>query len=486
MKKSFTILCLLLSTSFFIFGQSKPKTEPFIIQGQILESPEMNLVIQYNNLNADGLCDTLKLDESGKFYLKTLKVNTPQIVKLVGIKNQIRGIYIAPGYNLTFTANWKDYSSLDKTKKITGIGAESNRYRIVVDSISNAKSDTTIEVHLNENDFLKRTKKSQIFSDSLNHAIFDRKPIQDKYLQYMGSLTRLNRKFSKLDQIIQFTEYHKYNHKKSIDFVRNNFDNDILNNIYRDDYLKSDNYKYFMSTTYPFYLLRLDQKTDSTIQYDLGKQLEKINKVFTGKIKDYALNFLMSEEIPYCSSLEKLNGLKEQFKPYISNLKTQQYKKDLNANFSERTEEFMRMQVGNPVPKFVLESNLGKTINIEDFKGKVVYLDLWVSWCVPCRKQTPFFKILYDKFRTNNQVAFISIAVLDVFKNWKKALEVDKPDWLQLIDKDEFVSKSYGADHIPKFILIDKKGNIVNSNAPWPSSGVEIEELINQEIAKYK
>jgi thiol-disulfide isomerase/thioredoxin len=484
MKKLHTVLFILLSTTISLFGQTKPKTEPFIIQGQILESPENYLVIQYNNLNADGLCDTLKLDESGKFYLKTLKVKTPQIVKLVGIKNQIRGIYIAPGYNLTLTANWKDYSTLCKTEKITGIGAESNRYRIVVDSIWVAKPDTTIEVYINENDFLKRTQKSQKFSDSLNHAIFDRKPIQDKYLQYMGSLTRLNRKFSKLDQIIQFTEYHKYNHKKSIDFVRNNFENDILNNIYRDEYLKSDNYKYFMSTTYPFYLVRLDLKTDSTIQYDLGKQLEKINKVYTGKIKDYALNFLMGDEIPYCRSLENLNGLKVQFKPYISNLTNLQYKRELNAKFSERSEEFVRMQVGNPAPKFVLESNLGKTFSIEDFKGKVVYLDLWASWCVPCRKQTPFFKILYDKFRTNNQVAFISIAVLDVFKNWKKALETDKPDWIQLIDKDEIVSKSYGADHIPKFILIDKKGNIVNFNAPWPSSGVEIEELINNEIAK--
>jgi len=484
MKKLFTVLCLLLSTTLFLFGQPMPKTEPLIIKGQILESPEMNLVIQYNNLNIDGLSDTLRLDQSGNFYLKTFKVKTPQIIKLVGIKNQISGIYIAPGYNLTLTANWKDYSSLDKTKKITGIGAESNRYRFVLDSIWAAKPDTTITSHLNEDDFLKRIKKSQNFSDSLTHAIFDRKPIQDKYLKYMGSLTRLNRKFSLLDLIIQFTEYHKYNHEKSVDFVRNNFDNDILNNIYREDYFKSDDYKYFMSTAYPFYLVRLDLKTDSTIQYDLGKQLEKINKVYAGKIKDYALNFLMGEEIPYCSSLEKLNGLKEQFKPYISDITNQQYKRDLNTKFSERFEEFVRMQVGNPAPKFVLESNIGKTFSIEDFKGKVVYLDLWASWCVPCRKQTPFFKILYDKFKTNNQGAFISIAVLDVLKNWKKALEVDKPDWIQLIDKDEIVSNSYGADHIPKFILIDKKGNIVNSNAPWPSSGREIEELINQEIAK--
>jgi len=484
MKKTIPILCLLLSTTIFIFGQAKPQTEPFIIRGQILNSPEKNLVIQYNNLNVDGLSDTLRLDQSGNFYLKTFKVKMPQIINLDGNKNRIRGIYIAPGYNLTFTANWKDNYSLSKTEKITGIGAENNRYRLVLDSINNARTDTTNEFHLSEKDYLIRIKKGRKFIDSLTHAIFDPKPIQDKNLKFMGSLTRLNYKFNTLSWIINYMSVNHYNYTKSIKFLKNNFDNDILNNIYRDDYLKSYDYKYFMSTSYPYYLIGHDLKEDSTIQNDLGHRLEKINKVFTGKIKDYALNFLMNEEIQYARSIESLNGLKEQFKPYISNLKNLQYKKDLNVKFSERIEEFVRMQVGKPAPKFVLESNLGKTYSLEDFKGKVVYLDLWASWCVPCRKETPGFKVLFDKYRNNNHVAFISIAVLDVFNNWKKALEEDKPDWIQLIDKDNIVSNSYVADYIPKFILIDKKGNIVNFNAPRPGSGVEIEKLLNQEIAK--
>ncbi len=484
MKKIFAIFCLILSTTFSLFGQTRPKAEPFIIKGQITNCPENNLLMHYDDLYGDGATDTLKLDQFGNFYLKTYNVKLPQIINLHGNKFQIRDICIAPGYNLTITANWKDDSSLHKTIKITGIGAESNKYELILDSIMTSNRDTINDFLLSEKDFLKRFNNRQKLKDSVAHAIFDMKPIHDKYLKYMGELTHLDRKFITLSWLIDYSSYNHYNYKKTVDFLRNNFDNDILNNIFRDDYFKSKECKRFISIYYPYYLVGLDQKKDSTIHPDLEHRLEKINKIYTGKAKEYALNMLMTEEIESIRSLEEINGLKEQFKPYISNLKDLHYKRYLNAKFAERVAELMRTQVGKPAPKFVLESNLGKTYRLEDFKGKVVYLDLWASWCSPCRAETPGFKILYNKFKNNNQIAFISIAVSDGYNAWKKALEEDKPDWIQLIDKNNIVANSYVLDNIPKFILIDKKGNIVNFNAPRPSSGMEIETLLNQEIAK--
>ena len=73
--------------------------------------------------------------------------------------------------------------------------------------------------------------------------------------------------------------------------------------------------------------------------------------------------------------------------------------------------------------------------------------------------------------------------LLDSIQFTKKALEEDKPSWIQLIDKEGIVSKSYVANMIPKFILIDKQGNIVSFDAPGPGS-VEIEKLLNEEIIK--
>jgi thiol-disulfide isomerase/thioredoxin len=114
----------------------------------------------------------------------------------------------------------------------------------------------------------------------------------------------------------------------------------------------------------------------------------------------------------------------------------------------------------------------------------VVYLDLWASWCGPCRQETPKLKALYEKYKNDDRIAFLSIAVADHPDKWKKAVEDDKPTWTQLIDKENIVLDAYIATLIPKFILIDKQGNIVNADAPRPGSGKEIEKLIQAEIAK--
>ena len=483
MKKTFTVLCILLSTTFTLFGQTKPKIEPFIIQGQISNCNENNLVMHYDDY-ADGATDTLKLDPLGNFYLKSFKVKKPQIIKIRRNRFIYSGLYIAPGYNLTFTANGKDNATLYNTKKITGIGSESNKYRIVMDSIIESRWSKTNVNQTTNTDFLKSINKDQKLKDSLSHAIFDKKPIQDKYLQYMGKLTRLDEKFTRFSWIITQASSKKYNYQQSIDFVRANFDNDILDHLFRDEYLTSSEYKRYFCYQYPNYLISLDQKRDSTIKQDLRTRLRKINKVYTGKVKDYVLNYLMSEEIDGAGKFEQLNNLKALLTPYISNLKDLHYKKSLTTLFFTKTANITLTQVGKPAPAFELESNLGKTYRLDDFKGKIVYLDLWASWCHPCRRETQSLKLLYDKYKNKNQVAFISIAVKDAFKDWKKALIEDKPEWIQLIDKDEIVNKSYIAYSIPRFILIDKKGNIVNFDAPRPSSGLEIEELLNQEIAK--
>lgn len=484
MKKTLVLTFILFSTS-ILFGQIKIKTEPFIIKGQLTECPEKYVRIFFEGKDGQLLIDTIHLDRNGNFYLKTFKVKKPLRTSIQQNNIQINDFFVAPGYNLTITGNGKDFLSLLKTKKITGTGSESNSYRFILDSILFARMDTTKWYQLNESDLLTYIKKDKKLKDSVAHLVFDRKVTQDKYFNYFAKMVRFDNKFFELYMLLAYVNMNRYNYKKSVTLVRNNFDNSILDNLYRDEYLTSDMYKNgLIGNEYLNYLLSIDYQKDSTLRNRQGYKLEKVDKVYKGKVKEFVLYNLMTSSIEYCMSFDKLNEYKEQFEPYVSVLTNLFYKKSLDTKFSEKEAELLRTQIGKPAPKFSLESNLGHSYSLEDFKGKVVYLDLWASWCGPCRAETPSFKILYDKYKNDNRIAFFSIAVHDGINEWKKALEEDKPDWIQLLDKEGIVWKYYVANTIPKFILIDKQGNIVNFDAPRPSSGEEIEKLLNQEIAK--
>jgi len=114
----------------------------------------------------------------------------------------------------------------------------------------------------------------------------------------------------------------------------------------------------------------------------------------------------------------------------------------------------------------------------------VVYLDLWASWCAPCREQVPALRELYEKYKNDDEVVIVGIAVHEAYNRWLKALEEDKPEWLQLYDADGVVARAYEANAIPKYILIDKKGNIVDMNAPKPSNIEVLEKKIKDEMSK--
>jgi thiol-disulfide isomerase/thioredoxin len=142
----------------------------------------------------------------------------------------------------------------------------------------------------------------------------------------------------------------------------------------------------------------------------------------------------------------------------------------------------LQTRIGNPAPDFALKNETGQTFKLRDFKGKVVYIDLWASWCKPCREETPFLEKLYDHYKSDPRIAFISIAVSDGQQAWLKALKQDKPTWLQLIDSKGQVKTAYNANMIPRFVIINKKGQIVNFDAPRPSHKDELQVILEREM----
>ena len=146
---------------------------------------------------------------------------------------------------------------------------------------------------------------------------------------------------------------------------------------------------------------------------------------------------------------------------------------------------------GAPSPKFVnYENYAGGNTSLEDLKGKYVYLDIWATWCGPCKVEIPSLKKIEKQFEDKN-IQFVSISVDEgrgykgdaaaAYEGWKKMIADKELGGIQLMADNGFKSdfvQAYKIQGIPRFILIDPQGNIVDADAPRPSNP-KLVELLN-------
>ena len=141
---------------------------------------------------------------------------------------------------------------------------------------------------------------------------------------------------------------------------------------------------------------------------------------------------------------------------------------------------YLLTEKGMPSPTFDFKDVNGKLVSLESLKGKFVYIDLWATWCGPCKKEIPFLQKLEHDY-ADKDINFVSISTdypKDVDK-WKTMVKEKKLGGIQLhIGEDTKFVKAYNLQGIPRFILLDKEGKIVDANAPKPSSP-EVRKMLN-------
>ena len=135
---------------------------------------------------------------------------------------------------------------------------------------------------------------------------------------------------------------------------------------------------------------------------------------------------------------------------------------------------------GGIAPDFSGRTLEGKLISLKDFKGKVVYVDIWASWCAPCLGEIPYSKKLHGAFQ-EDKVIFLNVSIDRSQVAWKKMLDKEK-DWLGthiILDKreEDTFARNYKVEGIPKYLLIDQTGKIVSADASRPSSKSIKEEI---------
>ncbi len=156
---------------------------------------------------------------------------------------------------------------------------------------------------------------------------------------------------------------------------------------------------------------------------------------------------------------------------------------DYRAAAKAKREQQNRMKVGKPAPEFSIPDAAGKLHSLKEFKGKVVVLDFWASWCGPCRQEIPNMKKYYEEFREQD-VAFVSISIDEKRAAWEKAMQEENMPWLQLLAPNggKEVMDSYQFRGIPFILVVDKDGNIYKKYV----RGEVIRNTVNDALAGKK
>jgi len=123
-------------------------------------------------------------------------------------------------------------------------------------------------------------------------------------------------------------------------------------------------------------------------------------------------------------------------------------------------------EVGDIAPEIDLPDTKGNNIALSSFRGELVLVDFWASWCAPCREQIPKVKKLYEKYKNKN-FKILTISLDKSKEKWVSALKKENMLWDNVLESRDFSSpivKEYEIISIPSSFLIDANGIIVGND----------------------
>lgn len=240
--------------------------------------------------------------------------------------------------------------------------------------------------------------------------------------------------------------------------------------------LKNHSYQSFSNRFFSAVALKnLKQKQDSFSKEQYYKEIFQLINLYSENTTANALlkTIFLNDEV---------RSLKYDHAEETAVVKLQQYLNMLSQekpvhqevllveqNLNAILEEKLALKKGTLAPDLVLLDSLGNKKSLSDYKGKLLYVDVWASWCRPCIASIPFWNQLTQKFADREDLAFLIISIDDDFSIWTKALQRFKPQGVNLSSiggfKESELTKKYNIRALPSNILIDKEGKIIDARA---------------------
>lgn len=406
--------------------------------------------------------DTIDIDDKGLFQYRTY-LKKPEYFSLQINRSKVL-LYLQPNDSISITGS---VDNLPSSVRFSGNSSVYNDYLV-----SWIKAQLSFQSTI-----------SEVFGRDESHAVTILDSLKSDYLTI---LENFKTNFSGVDQFFYDTEKtriiytwalnmqnyprnHAYVNKvKGYEASPNfyNFLGDLdLNN---PEFLHVPIYRKFIED-YIYYQMEREYKKDSLVIESFGSYTMFRMHTLTEYIKDQEIRDFVS----YTSMKNHVHydGVKNyaSLYPYFDSLChdsifIQDIQKDLQP--------WQHLHKGKPSKDFTYVNSIGDSIHLSDFRGKYVFIDVWATWCSPCLNEVPSLRKLESEMMGRN-IVFVSISVDQDKEKWEEMLRASEFSGIQLYaGKSDILIDFYKISGIPRFMLIDPAGKIVEASSDRPSMNI--------------
>ncbi|WP_443937782.1 TlpA family protein disulfide reductase [Pedobacter sp. MW01-1-1] len=237
-------------------------------------------------------------------------------------------------------------------------------------------------------------------------------------------------------------------------------------------YYQNLNFEKYTQNTQVFYTSPYGQHLLSIIPtFELTKNKELAKKGFDGY--NLAFSIIKNDTLKGDFVLNRMKKLKnfEQYEANTALFGKYILSKEQKSLASEIAKTLATNKPGQTAFNFNYPDQNGKFTSLNDLKGNIVLVDVWATWCGPCKAQIPYLKKLEEEFK-GKKVKFVSLSA-DADKDkekWKSMIASEQLGGIQLLGGPQNeLMKFYKITAIPHFLLFDAKGKIISSDAARPS-----------------